>query len=82
MFDSDLCAAVAHRPEPTWVFDVDREGMVFGNRAACDFWRAPSVDELVARDFSSDMSSATRSRLARRRAWSPYTVPAPEPGGY
>jgi hypothetical protein len=47
---------------PVWVFDVVRHGMWWGNKAALTFWQADSVDELVARDYSSD-SETVRIRL-------------------
>lgn len=62
--DPFVSSAISKRVDPVWVFDVERETMVFGNQAACAFWRAASVEELVGRDYGTDMSDATRSRLA------------------
>lgn len=63
--DAELRRLLDAQAEPTWVFDVEREGMVYGSGPACDFWRAKDARELRLRDFSSDMSNSTRSRLAR-----------------
>jgi rsbT co-antagonist protein RsbR len=46
---------------PVWVFDFERARMAWANRAALELWRAPSLDELLARDYS-DASPATRTR--------------------
>lgn len=46
---------------PVWVFDFRRARMAWANRAALDLWRAPSLAELLARDYS-DSSAATRTR--------------------
>src|SRR6185369_16598751 len=46
---------------PVWVFDFGRARMAWANRAALELWRAPSLDELLARDYS-DASPATRTR--------------------
>lgn len=47
-----------------WVFDIEHPGMVWANARAAPLWRADDPAALRARDFS-DMSEATRSRLAR-----------------
>ena len=47
---------------PIWVFDIERHGMWWANRAAIRFWQAASLDELIGRDYSSD-SSTVRKRL-------------------
>lgn len=47
---------------PIWVFDIERHGMWWANRAAIRFWQAASLDDLVDRDYSSD-SSTVRKRL-------------------
>jgi len=49
---------------PIWVFDVDRHAMWWANRRALHFWRAPSLEALLARDFSGD-SPTVRQRLAQ-----------------
>ncbi|MGE5765935.1 MAG: ATP-binding protein [Bacteroidota bacterium] len=49
---------------PIWVFDVDRHAMWWANRRALHFWRAPSLEALLARDFGSD-SPTVRQRLAQ-----------------
>ncbi|MDI3287955.1 PAS domain-containing protein [Polyangium sp. 15x6] len=46
---------------PVWVFDVERARMAWGNAAALEIWRSPSLDEFLARDYS-DASAATRTR--------------------
>ncbi|RED47713.1 sensor histidine kinase [Aestuariispira insulae] len=47
---------------PVWIFDITNHAIWWGNRAALDFWQASSLDELLARDFSSD-SDMVRNRL-------------------
>ncbi len=47
---------------PIWVFDVVRHRIWWANRAALQFWRADSVEDLCRRDFSSD-SDMVRTRL-------------------
>lgn len=46
-----------------WVFDVERKRMHWANRAALRVWNAPTLAELLARDFASDMSRSTETRL-------------------
>jgi hypothetical protein len=48
---------------PIWVFDAQLKSMYWGNTAALDVWSAGSLEELINRDFASDMSGATESRL-------------------
>lgn len=47
---------------PVWVFDVERHCIWWANQAALRFWRADSLQDLLARDFGSD-SSTVRRRL-------------------
>ena len=49
---------------PIWVFDVDRHAMWWANRRALHFWRAQTLEALLARDFSAD-SETVRQRLAQ-----------------
>jgi|GEM_PF-649561 len=49
---------------PVWLFDVERHAVWWANRRALRFWRAESLDELLARDFGSD-NQAVRQRLAQ-----------------
>lgn len=44
-----------------WVFDVERSRKLWANAAALAFWKAGTLEELLARDFS-DQSSASRVR--------------------
>lgn len=48
---------------PVWVFDIESASMRWANRAAVQLWGARDLDGLLARDFASDMSQATRTRL-------------------
>ena len=48
---------------PVWVFDVDYNRIVWANPAALSFWNAGSLQELQARDFSSN-SDVAKARLA------------------
>lgn len=47
---------------PIWVFDVDRHAMWWANTASLKFWSAGSLEELTARDYSTD-SVTVRKRL-------------------
>jgi signal transduction histidine kinase len=47
---------------PMWVFDPEQMCVRWANQAGVDFWRAESLQALLARDFS-DASVASRSRL-------------------
>jgi len=46
-----------------WLFDIHNKHLVWGNKASAELWNADSVAQLLARDFSSDMSLATEVRL-------------------
>jgi hypothetical protein len=48
---------------PVWVFDAQLKSMYWGNNAALGVWSAGSLEELINRDYASDMSDATESRL-------------------
>ncbi|MEM6712697.1 MAG: EAL domain-containing protein [Pseudomonadota bacterium] len=48
---------------PLWIFDIDRSRIAWANRAALDIWQAGSLDELIERDMSGDMSMAVAQRL-------------------
>jgi signal transduction histidine kinase/CheY-like chemotaxis protein len=41
---------------PVWVFDADNICMYWANKAAVKIWRADTLDELLARDYASDLS--------------------------
>lgn len=47
---------------PIWVFDVEHHAMWWANKSALKFWKATSLKELLARDYSSD-SETVRKRL-------------------
>lgn len=47
---------------PIWVFDLDAHAMWWANRAALCLWNAQSLDDMLARDFSSD-SPVVKLRL-------------------
>jgi len=47
---------------PCWIFDVAAHAMWWANRAALTLWQAESLEELLARDFSTD-SPTVRKRL-------------------
>ncbi len=61
---ADEPSARADRVNPRWIFDIERERMHWANAPALALWSADTLDELLARDFAADMSSATRARLA------------------
>lgn len=47
---------------PTWVFDVVRHGIWWGNDEAVAFWKCADLEALTQKDFSSD-SETVRQRL-------------------
>lgn len=47
---------------PIWVFDVKHHAMWWANKSALRFWKAASLEELLARDYSRD-SDTVRKRL-------------------
>ncbi|MEP4197742.1 MAG: ATP-binding protein [Aliishimia sp.] len=47
---------------PIWVFDIEDHTMWWANQAGIEFWNASSLEDLCARDFSTD-SENVRSRL-------------------
>lgn len=59
--DSDF-GPLAVVAQAMWVFELDRHGIAWGNAAALRFWKADSLEDLRARDFSSD-SPIVRRRL-------------------
>ncbi|MEM9457573.1 MAG: response regulator [Myxococcota bacterium] len=48
---------------PIWVFDIVGRTMWWANKAGLRVWNAPTLEELLARDYESDMSEATRTRI-------------------
>lgn len=58
-------------PAAVWVFDIESHSIWWGNRAAIEFWRAESLDDLRARDFSTD------SHIVRRRLRDYFTDTPP-----
>lgn len=48
---------------PIWVYDVVGQKMLWANTAALALWEADSLEELCARDFSSDQSQAVQQTL-------------------
>ncbi len=74
---------------PIWVFDAEHHTMWWANRRALRFWRAQTLDELLARDFSND-SPTVRQRIAQviantppgevvTEAWTLYPDNVPTP---
>jgi hypothetical protein len=48
---------------PIWVFDAQNKSMWWANEAACYLWSSDSCEELVKRDFASDMSKASENMM-------------------
>ena len=46
-----------------WVFDIDQLCMIWANQAALKLWDSPSLDELLKRDFKSDLSAAVKESM-------------------
>jgi diguanylate cyclase (GGDEF)-like protein/PAS domain S-box-containing protein len=57
-----LTAAYAWLPAAVWVFDLDRMRIAWANPAALALWRAQTLEELTARDFS-DLPRETVDRM-------------------
>ena len=52
---------------PVFVFDIKNERMFYANPEAIkNVWGAENLNDLLARDYSSDMTDATRQRLKDR----------------
>jgi hypothetical protein len=52
---------------PIWVFDIENKTIWWANTAAVRLWNAESLDELLGRDFASDMSQTVEKRLNSTR---------------
>lgn len=48
---------------PVWIFDITRKKMWWANTAALRLWDGNTLDQLLDRDFSNDISSMTSMRL-------------------
>jgi anti-anti-sigma regulatory factor/PAS domain-containing protein len=55
-------AALETSAVPTWVFDAELLRQWWANARALELWRADSLEEFLARDYS-DMSASTRARM-------------------
>jgi len=67
--DLEIGRAVVERLDtPVWLFDIDRARVVWANPSGLRLWRAESLEDLVARDMSADMSASVRARLGQYRA--------------
>lgn len=86
--DSDF-APLAAVTQAIWVFELDSHAIGWGNAAALRLWRADTLTDLRARDFSSD-SPSVRRRLRTifdrtplgqsvQYAWTIYPKGAPAP---
>lgn len=52
---------------PIWIFDIDKTRVVWANSLAIDLWQAESLEDLIARDMTKDMSVAVRTRLRQHQ---------------
>lgn len=59
---AERLAALGGSVIPVWVYDHDAGRFRWANAAALPLWRADSLDELLARDFSGN-SESSRTRL-------------------
>jgi signal transduction histidine kinase/ActR/RegA family two-component response regulator len=48
---------------PVWVFDLERRTMYWANRSALVVWNADTLESLLARDYESDMSDSSKTRV-------------------
>lgn len=56
-------------PHVVWVFDLDKHGWWWGNRAAISFWGLKTLQELLDKDLSGDTQGARdRTRQTFERA--------------
>lgn len=63
IFTQSMKRAYALLSSPLWIFDIERQCIVWANQAAVNLWQADSVEDLIERDFASGMSEATHTRL-------------------
>ena len=54
--------------EPIWIFDIDASRVHWANGAALQIWQADSINELLHRDMSGDMSDVVARRLRQYQA--------------
>jgi hypothetical protein len=64
LHDLDVLNMLRH---PVWIFDIDERAMYWANVPALHVWNAPTLEELLRRDFSSDMTEATAAILLDRK---------------
>jgi hypothetical protein len=48
---------------PMYILDIEKDRMYWANRETVKIWRADSLEALLARDLSVDLSEAVRYRL-------------------
>jgi len=64
LLDEDLILSVYDRLDTgIWIFDFDQKHYLWANRKALDFMDAASLEDLLSRDLSADMSPAVEERL-------------------
>lgn len=66
--EDDPYAAARNLSTPVWVFDIDRNRIVFANASACKMWQADDEDDLRSRDMSDGMSKTVANRLKQYQA--------------
>ncbi|WP_394690901.1 putative bifunctional diguanylate cyclase/phosphodiesterase [Hoeflea sp.] len=65
---SEFSADIIERLDSAvWVFDFDICRVIWANKSALSAWSADSVEDLAARDMSTDMSPAVARRLRHYR---------------
>lgn len=47
---------------PIWIFDILNKSFYWANTSAVEYWNAKTLEELLARDFSNDMSEAVNKK--------------------
>ncbi len=68
VLSTDGLGLIAQRMKTAvWIFDFDLSRVVYANNAALDAWNAGSMQELLARDLSLDMSVGVRERMNQYR---------------
>lgn len=59
----DLADVLGRMTFPVWLYDIDHGRVIWANNASCRMWKADTLAELQARDFSTGMSPIVATRL-------------------
>ncbi|PST97182.1 GGDEF-domain containing protein [Photobacterium iliopiscarium] len=59
----DSFSPLYYLQNPIWVFDVDNKKILWANDKSLDLWEMTSIEELLDRDFSQEISAAAVATL-------------------